>query len=564
MAITSENGQTWRAARMHTERVMHSEPGHSRPSDPIALDPVLLDPAVCYRALQTRDARFDGRFFVGVTSTRIYCRPICPARTAMLRHCRFFSTAAAAEQAGFRACLRCRPEIAPHSPAWRGTASTVSRAMARIAEGALDGPRASVERLADSLGVGERQLRRLFDQHIGASPLAVAQTRRVLFAKQLLHDTRLPMASVAMAAGFGSIRRFNDTFLALYKRPPSQLRRRSVTTSGAAPLILRLSYRLPFDWNALLAFFTPRSIPGLEEVRDGIYRRVVRAADHVALIAVSHLPARNAVQVEIACDYVPALPVIASRLRRVFDLDADTEAIARHLSRDRMLAPTVRRQPGLRTPGGWDAFETAVRAILGQQISVAAARGLAARLVALCGQPIALAGHTLTDAALTHAFPTAQQLAAADLSSLGMPAARRAALQSLARAAVAQPDLFDVANTLEESIDRLRAVPGIGEWTAQYIALRGLHHPDAFPASDIGILRNAEQIFGTPFSPAQLLARSEQWRPWRGYAAQHLWSASHVAIASRGKQPRAVKSSVTAQARPLATSSTIAATGDLA
>ena len=213
-----------------------------------------LDPDVCYRALRTRDARFDGRFFTGVTSTGIYCRPICPARTPMRPHCRFFLSAAAAQQAGFRACLRCRPEIAPHSPAWRGTASTVSRAMARIAEGALDGPRASVEGLATSLGVGERQLRRLFDQHIGASPLAVAQTRRVLFAKQLLHETRLPMASVAMAAGFGSIRRFNDTFLTLYKRPPSQLRRRSVITSNAAPLILRLSYRAPFDWNALLAF----------------------------------------------------------------------------------------------------------------------------------------------------------------------------------------------------------------------------------------------------------------------------------------------------------------------
>jgi AraC family transcriptional regulator of adaptative response / DNA-3-methyladenine glycosylase II len=544
---------------MHTEQVMNSELDHSRSSDPIALDPVLLDPAVCYRALQTRDARFDGRFFTAVTSTGIYCRPICPARTPMLKHCRFFATAAAAEQRGFRACLRCRPEIAPHSPAWRGTASTVSRAMARIAEGALDGPRASVERLADSLGVGERQLRRLFDQHIGASPLAVAQTRRVLFAKQLLHDTRLPMASVAMAAGFGSIRRFNDTFLALYKRPPSQLRRRSVTSSGAAPLVLRLSYRPPFDWNALLAFFTPRAIPGVEEVRDGIYRRVVRVGDHLAVIAVSHLPARNAVQVEIACDYVPALPVIASRLRRVFDLDADTEAIDRHLSRDRALAPTVRRQPGLRTPGGWDAFEIAVRAILGQQISIAAARGLAAKLVALCSPPVAS-----SDGTLSHAFPTAQQLVAADLSSIGMPAARRAALQSLARAAVAQPDLFDAANTLEESIYRLRSVPGIGEWTAQYIALRGLHHPDAFPASDIGILRNAEQIFGTPFSPAQLLARSEQWRPWRGYAAQHLWSASNTGVAPRGKQPRAVKPSVppaAAQARALAATSTIAATG---
>jgi AraC family transcriptional regulator of adaptative response / DNA-3-methyladenine glycosylase II len=544
---------------------MNSVLGHFAPLDAASLDTVSLDPDVCYRALQTRDARFDGRFFTGVTSTGIYCRPICPARTPMRKHCRFFAGAAAAQQAGFRACLRCRPEIAPQSPAWRGTASTVNRAMARIAEGALDGPRASVERLADSLGVGERQLRRLFDQHVGASPLAVAQTRRVHFAKQLLHETRLPMASVAMAAGFGSIRRFNDTFQALYKRPPSQLRRRSITASSAAPLALRLSYRPPFDWNALLAFFTPRAIPGVEEVRDGTYRRVVRVDDHIAIIAVSHLPERNALQVQIVCDSVQALPVIASRLHRVFDLDADTETIARHLSRDRALAPTVRRQPGLRTPGGWDPFEVAVRAILGQQISVIAARGLAAKLIALCGSPIAL-----SDATLTHAFPTAQQLAAADLSALGMPASRRAALKSLARAAVAQLNLFEVANTLEESINRLRSVPGIGEWTAQYIALRGLHHPDAFPASDIGILRNAEQIFGmrlspagTPLSPAQLLARSEQWRPWRGYAAQHLWSASHPGIKPRGKPSRAITPSAS-RMPAVPTTSRIASTGDFA
>ena len=355
----------------------------------------------------------------------------------------------------------------------------------------------------------------------------------MLFAKQLLHETRLPMASVAMAAGFGSIRRFNDTFLALYKRPPSQLRRRSVTASAAAPLVLRLSYRPPFDWNALLAFFTPRAIPGVEEVRDGIYRRIVSVDKHVALIAVSHAPSRNALQVEITCDHVPALPVIASRLRRVFDLDADTEAIAAHLSRDRTLAPIVRRQPGLRTPGGWDAFEVAIRAILGQQISVVAARGLAAKLVALSTKPLALG-----DTALTHAFPTPQQVLAADLSMLGMPAARRATIVALARAAIDQPDLFEVANSLEESIGRLRSIPGIGEWTAQYIALRGLHHPDAFPASDIGILRNAEHLFGNVLSPAQLLARSEQWRPWRGYAAQHLWSASNLNLAPRRKQSR--------------------------
>jgi AraC family transcriptional regulator, regulatory protein of adaptative response / DNA-3-methyladenine glycosylase II len=539
-SIASENGQTRRPSQEHTEQVM---------------DTAMLDPYICYRALQTRDARFDGRFFTGVTSTGIYCRPICPARTPMRRHCRFFLTAAAAQQAGFRACLRCRPEIAPQLSAWRGTASTVSRAMARIAEGALDGPGASVEQLAASLGVGERQLRRLFDRHVGASPLAVAQTRRVLFAKQLLHETRLPMSSVAMAAGFGSVRRFNDTFRTLYKRPPGQLRRRSATPSSTGPLVLRLPYRRPFDWGALLAFFAPRAIPGVEEVHDEMYRRVVRIDSHVAIIAVSHLPARNALQVEVTCDHVPILPIITARLRRVFDLDADTETIVAHLSRDRILAREVRRRSGLRTPGGWDAFEVAVRAILGQQISVAAARGLAAKLIELCAPPLAL-----RDSALTRAFPTAQQIAAADLSGLRVPAARRDALISLARAASSNPEIFEPAGTLEENIVRLRSIPGVGEWTAQYIALRGLHHPDAFPASDIGILRNAEQVFGTRLSRAQLLTRSEAWRPWRGYAAQHLWSASNGTLTPRRNQAGVAASPMPAIPGP----SIIAATGGLA
>lgn len=517
--------------REHTEYVTNTATYPPKSLNPFEL--ALLDPDLCYRALQTHDARFDGRFFTGVTSTGIYCRPICPARTPLRKHCRFFPTAAAAQQAGFRACLRCRPEIAPELPAWRGTASTISRAMTRIAEGALDGPHASVTRLADSLGVGERQLRRLFDQHVGASPLAVAQTRRVHFAKQLLHETRLPMASVAMAAGFGSIRRFNDTFRALYKRPPSQLRRRGITASGSAPLILHLHYRPPFDWNALLAFFTARAIPGVEVEREGIYRRVVRVENHLAVVAVSHVPARNALRVEIACDHVPTLPVIASRLRRVFDLDADKETIAAHLSRDTALARAVRSRQGLRCPGGWDGFEIAIRAILGQQISVEAARQLAGKLVRLCA-PLS----SVRDALLTHPFPTAKQVVAADLNSIGMPAARRAAILALARAAIAQPQLFEAANTLEESIARLRAIPGIGEWTAQYIALRGLHHPDAFPAADIGILRGAEHLFGAKLTSQDLLARAERWRPWRGYAAQHLWSLNTAPAAPHKKASR--------------------------
>ena len=532
---------------------------------PAPFGSIPLDPDVCYRALQTHDARFDGRFFTGVTSTGIYCRPICPARTPMRRNCRFYLNAAAAQQAGFRACLRCRPEVAPGLPAWRGTVNTVSRAMARIAEGALDDPRASVARLAESLGVGERQLRRLFDQHIGASPITVAQTRRVLFAKQLLHETRLPMTSVAMAAGFASIRRFNGAFQALYHRPPSQLRRRGVAASATAPVALRLPYRPPLDWDALLAFFTPRAIPGVEEVANGIYRRIVCIrdvaesnvtepdfAESFAIIAVSHAPARHALQVEIVCDHVRMLPLIAARLHRVFDVDADTETIAAHLSNDAMLARAVRSRPGLRCPGGWDPFEIAVRAVLGQQVSVAAARKLAAQLVRLCGTQI-----QRSDTALTHAFPSAQQVAGADLSALGMPAARRATLAALARAAIADPKLFEASDTLEESIARLRSIPGIGEWTAQYIALRGLHHPDAFPASDIGILRGAESLLGAKLSQKELEARAERWRPWRGYAAQHLWSYDAAYAKQRMKTTRSRKAPAQ-PARPVPLTSALA------
>jgi len=483
---------------------------------------VELDPKVCYRALTTRDARFDGRLFVGVTSTGIYCRPVCPARPAKLQNCRFYSSAAAAQEAGFRPCLRCRPETAPELATWRGTSNTVHRGLALIAAGALDGDD-GVEALAARLGIGERQLRRLFDQHLGVSPIAVAQTRRVLFAKQLIHDSRLPMAEIASAAGFGSVRRFNETFQQLFRRPPSALRRRAVValpegSVAATGVTVRLRYRPPYDWPAMLGFLRARAIDGVERVDGERYVRSVALDGAVGSVEIVHLPERDSLAATIRFPSVRALPAIIARVRRVFDLDADVAGIAAHLARDRMLAPLVARRPGLRVPGGWDGFELAVRAVLGQQVTVEAGRQLAGRLVALCG--IALPGSTVA-----HVFPAPAELVAADLSALGMPAARRATLIALAEAALAEPRLFEPLATVEDTVARLCAIRGVGEWTAHYIALRAAREPDAFPASDIGLLRGAARRNGERPTPAALTARAERWRPWRAYAAQHLWAA---------------------------------------
>ena len=492
----------------------------------------LPSPEVCYRALQSRDARFDGLIFVGVRSTGIYCRPVCPARTAKFENCRFFASAAAAQDAGFRPCLRCRPETAPHLASWRGTSNTVSRALALIDDGALDGKEASVEILAERLGLGERQLRRLFLQHLGASPISVAQTRRVLFAKQLIHETRMPMAEIAIAAGFGSVRRFNETFRGLFHRAPGALRRKSASVPAAAEarVTLRLRYRPPYDWESMLAFLEARAIPGMEWIEEGIYHRTVEIDGGIGSVEVSHLPRQQSLGVTIRFPEVKALPAIVSRARRLFDLGADIETIDGHLASDPLLAPLIARRPGLRAPGGWDGFELAVRAILGQQITVTAARRLAAQLVALHGRPVpaGIAHHP----SLTHVFPTPGQLASADSIGLGMPVARMRSLKALATAVAADPNLFRTQGTIDSAIARLRTIHGVGEWTAHYIALRAMREMDAFPSSDIGLLRGIARIDDNCSTAATLQERAESWRPWRAYAAQHLWTVDASAIAA--------------------------------
>lgn len=480
-----------------------------------------LDHDACYRAIRHRDARFDGRFFTAVRTTGIYCRPICPARTPRSENVTFYPTAAAAQEAGYRPCLRCRPETAPDLGAWRGTSNTVGRALALIELGALD--EADVDTLAGRLGVGERQLRRLFRQHLGASPVAVAQTRRILLAKQLIHETRLPMAEIAFAAGFGSVRRFNESFRDLFNRAPGALRRTGGPEVSAGPrgeIDLLLRYQPPYDWPAMLEFLRRRAIPGIERVDDHGYARTVHLDGIYGTVSVRPGDG-NALRATVRFPKLTALPAIIARLRRVFDLAADPVAIAGHLTKDPTLAPLVKARPGLRVPGAWDGFELAIRAVLGQQITVGAAIRLAGRLVAAHGQAL-----PRPDGGLTHVFPRPEALAGTDLTPLGMPRSRAAALSAVAAAAIADPHLFDATCGLEDAVRRLRSIRGVGEWTAQYIALRQLREPDAFPAADAGLMRAIAHCEGRGCTSSELLDRADTWRPWRAYAAQHLWASA--------------------------------------
>ncbi len=484
-----------------------------------------LDPILCRQAMLARDARFDGRFFVAVRSTGIYCRPICPAQHPRAENCIFLPSAAAAQQAGFRPCLRCRPETAPGFGAWRGTSNTVSRALGLIETGALD--QDDTGALALRVGVGERHLCRLFMHHLGASPLAVAQARRVLLAKQLLHETDLSMTAVAFAAGFGSVRRFNEVFQSLFGRAPATLRRARGGQAAGSAITLSLGYRPPYDWAAIIGFLSVRAIPGVETVESETYSRTIEIDGHAGTVAVAHEPSRNRLRATIRFPQLNALPVIVARLRWMFDLAADPDVIGAALSHDAHLAPLVAARPGLRVPGAWDGFELAIRAIIGQQVTVGAATRLAGRLVREHGP---LFPGTVGNAALSHLFPRPQALAGAEIS--GMPAARARAITALTSAAAVDPELFERGSDLGASVEKLQAQPGIGEWTAHYIAMRAMREPDAFPAADIGLMRAMDDGAGRP-TVATLLMRAENWRPWRAYAAIHLWAADTARTSCR-------------------------------
>jgi len=474
-----------------------------------------LEPDICFRATRARDARFDGRFFVGITSTRVYCRPVCSARPARRENQRYFASAAAAEQSGFRPCLLCRPELAP-GLALVDASRQLSRAAASLIDDGLanDG---GLDAVARRLGVTDRHLRRVFEAEYGVTPVAYAQTARLLLAKRLLTDTQMPVTDVALAAGFGSVRRFNTLFASRYRLQPTALRRTMARPSAVDFHRFVLATRAPFDYERLLGFFAARLLPGVEQIEGRRLRRclAMTGADgkpHSGWLEVRAAARGPGIEVRIDARLAPALPRVLAACKHAFDLDCAPESVDGHLG------TLAAARPGLRLPGAFDGFEAAVRTILGQQVTVKAARTLAGRLVQRFGVPV-----DTPFEAVTSLFPSAERLAecrAGDIAALGIIAARARAIVLLARA-VANDRLLLAPNVdIEATLARLRALPGIGEWTAQAIAMRALHWPDAFPAGDSGIAKALKEK-----RPAQLIRIAESWRPWRAYAVMHLWSS---------------------------------------
>ncbi|MEX2473720.1 AlkA N-terminal domain-containing protein [Marinobacter sp.] len=485
---------------------------------------------LCYQALKTRDARFDGRFYTAVLTTGIFCRPICPAVTPKRGNVRFYPSAETAMANGFRPCLRCRPEAAPGSPAAAGVHTTLARAVRLVEEGALDN--GSVAELAERLGITDRYLRQLYKRHTGATPQQHAQARRLLRARQLIVDSNLSMTEIASIAGFGSLRRFNHSLKAAYGNAPTAFRRgirQSSAPSMPHPfddpflparddLVLFLQARPPFDGDALLAFFRARAIPGLESVGDHYYARAVHLQGKPGLVICRPLTDKPGMQVILRGPARNAILDISARVRRLFDLDADLPGITDHLACDPLLQPVINQFPGLRVPGCWDRFEFAVRAILGQQISVAAARTLAGRLVGRYG--VALPDDLIAGTGITHRFPAPEELAGQAVGQIGLTRSRADTLARVV-ARFAEPGFAELdGNTL---LQQLAALRGVGPWTLSYMALRGLGDPDAFPATDLGILKAAARI-GAPDNAKALTHHAERWRPWRAYAAQYLWA----------------------------------------
>ncbi len=491
-----------------------------------------------YRAMEARDARFDGVFYVAVSTTGIYCRPVCTAKTPRRERCTFYATAPEAEKAGYRACLRCRPELAPGGGADWSSVDAVPRlvadAAALVEAGFLD--ERSVDELAAELAVSGRHLRRAMEQELGVSPVELAQSRRMAMAKRLLHDTSLGLTEIAMASGFGSVRRFNAAFAERFGRAPSQLRRSLTAREGGGILRLRLEARPPFDWDGLLSFLAARAIPGVEEIDRGVaggeYRRVVGIGDVCGVVRVRKDPGREALWATPSPALTAKIAALVPLLRRLFDLDARPAQILEHLSRDALLAPLVRERPGLRVPGSVDPFEIVCRAVLGQQVSVRAASTLAGRLVEKFGAPLAEAERAglPEGSALRARFPLPAQLAAqplAAVAAIGLPQTRAQTLLHVARAFATGPlaasaPLAGLSRYRDPAAfaAALRALPGIGDWTAQYVAMRALGAPDAFPAGDLGIQKAMNAA-----TAKQQVARAEAWRPWRSYAVMHLWAS---------------------------------------
>jgi AraC family transcriptional regulator, regulatory protein of adaptative response / DNA-3-methyladenine glycosylase II len=505
-----------------------------------------LDDEQRYQAAVSKDPRFDGVFFIAVTSTGIYCRPSCPAITPKRQNMRFYRGAAAAQDAGFRACKRCRPDASPGSPEWNIRADVVGRAMRLIADGVVD--RDGVEGLASQLGYEQRQVRRLVTAELGAGPLAIARAQRAQTARILTETTALPLSEIAFAAGFASIRQFNATIHEVFAMTPSQLRaargqraaktRRLLPPSSdfAAPglIRLRLAYRTPIDGERMLGFLAARAIPGVEEVRDGRYRRTIQLPNGTGILALGPLgaaPAQGYVDCELQLEDLRDLTAAVQRCRRLLDLDADPEAVTGYLAADPVLGPLALASPGRRSPGHVDGSELALRAVLGQQVSVVAARRLGARLVTAYGKPL-----ERPDGSLTHCFPAAETLAAADPATLPMPRSRGQALTGLAAALATGELSLDPGAERDRAEAILLRLPGIGPWTASYIRMRALSDPDAFLPRDVGVLDALTRLGAFGSMPAATgssararaaraaVALAESWRPWRSYAVHHLWA----------------------------------------
>jgi AraC family transcriptional regulator of adaptative response / DNA-3-methyladenine glycosylase II len=484
---------------------------------------VIEDEERCYRAATSKDPRFDGWFFVGVTTTGIYCRPSCPAMTPKQAHMRFYRTAAAAQGAGHRACKRCRPDATPGSPAWNARADLVGRAMRLIADGVVD--RDGVGGLARRLGYSERHLTRQLTDEVGAGPLALARAQRAQTARILIETTAMPFTEVAFAAGFSSIRQFNDTVNAVFATTPSELRSRAnrpgrpdrTTPVTAGSIALRLPYREPFDATSLFTFLGARAVPGIEEFVGTTYRRSLRLPNGAATVSLT--PADGHVACTLRLDDHRDLAAAVQRCRRLLDLDADPAAVAEVLGRSPVLAPLVQSSPGRRAPGAVDGPELAVRAVLGQQVSVTGARTLASRLVQDCGTPLAR-----PDGGLTHLFPEPAAIASLDPSRLAMPTARKRALAGMCDAVATGKLTIDPGVDRVELETQLVSLPGIGPWTAGYVAMRALGDPDAFLPTDLGI-KHALEHLGVPGDPKSAASLAEAWRPWRSYALAHLWAS---------------------------------------
>lgn len=475
-----------------------------------------LNEDICYKALLANDTRFDGLFFVGISSTGIYCRPVCPARKAHRSNCTFYPNAASAERDGYRPCLRCRPELAPSLSPFDANSTIVPGIISRIQAGALNNSN-NVETLASEFDLSSRQIRRIMRQEAGVSPIEYAQTCRLLLAKQLLTETHLPIIKVAFASGFSSLRRFNQSFLEHYRLSPTQLRKQNGKVDARDSVSLRLTYRPPLDWHSMLEFLAPRAIQGVEYLTDSTYARTVSIGKHQGWLKVKQSIHKNTLSIEISHSLTIVVQSVLAKLRDLFDLYARPDVIDSHLAESKRLAPLVCKRPGLRVLGAFDGFELAWRAILGQQVSVAGATTLAGRFAQTFGE------NTETPIDDLNLFtPKATRVAASTpgkIAKLGLPLKRAATLHALAKLIADEPTLLNPGRSITKTTDQLLSLPGIGPWTASYIAMRALRYPDAFPDGDLGLKHALKKT-----SPSQIRKIAEQWRPFRAYAAMHLWA----------------------------------------